>query len=489
MSSLKGTLFFCMLSVLLTLTITGIFTLKLNQELTELRRQIATSSIISHQSFDLIILTYDYTHSASLRAEKQWNHTQQDLINYVEAHPNSLFTQLKDLIGLSKTQMQNFQRLSNQSRRTSITPVALISTLHLLSNSAQNISEKIQVQLTNKVKEIYFTLTVTAILLFIFLFILMAMVSLRVSYPLRALRLHFQHVGKGDLSKPIFINGFEELVLLGKSADEMRIDLQETTVSKNALLAEIKERMKTEQQNLQLFEQLKNSQNQVISMEKQSTIGTLVGGVAHEINNPIMAMFSYLEYINNHNKNQQINDKLQKLESLLTRVQRIANGLLVFSRKKSSSRKRCHLHDTILRVNHLFQTSINGTAIDYHYQNDLTQLQVAISEDHLEQILLNILINASHAVANVAAPTISLQVKQQGKSCIITITDNGAGIPPDIQFKIFDPFFTTKDVGQGTGLGLSISNTLINNANGEIHVESKMNNYTSFIIELGIENE
>lgn len=104
----------------------------------------------------------------------------------------------------------------------------------------------------------------------------------------------------------------------------------------------------------------------------------------------------------------------------------------------------------------------------------------------LNQVWMNLLSNAAEAVLSVPSPQVKVKTVKEGNQVRITISDNGTGIPPEVQSKIFEPFYTTKPVGQGTGLGLSICHSIIERHGGEIWCESKVQEGTSFIIKIPI---
>ncbi|WP_165398948.1 ATP-binding protein [Shewanella maritima] len=439
---------------------------------------------ISNHSFKLLVLAYDYMLTPNNRVKNQWNNTQNKLETELRSLKYNNFDELEVLSQSAKRQMELLQTVNSSQRTTSVTPVALISSLHQLNNSSLTVSKSLRNTMTKHFNKMYFTLLFVTLTLIILLAALAILIITKISNPINVLGKKLEKVGQGNLASQIEINGFLEISQLGNSANIMRENLQRTTVSKNALAIEVEQRRKTDEQNFKLIEKLNETQAQVVSMEKQSTIGTLVGGVAHEINNPVMAILGYMDFISTLNTNEKIADKIAKTERLLGRIQRITQGLLVFSRNKKKGIHNCDINATIDRVVELFNSSINGSSIDFKYQNLSNGVKVFIEEDHLEQVVLNLLLNAAQAIETQPSPQITLLIIQVGDICRITITDNGPGIPDDIKFKIFDPFFTTKPVGKGTGLGLSISNTLITNAQGRLTVESIQGVETTFTIEL-----
>lgn len=117
-------------------------------------------------------------------------------------------------------------------------------------------------------------------------------------------------------------------------------------------------------------------------------------------------------------------------------------------------------------------------------QDDLPELRLDV--DKIKQVLLNLLINSSHAIHKDGTITIRSSLNRVSDSCIVVVEDTGKGIPEDKIAKIFDPFFTTKPPGEGTGLGLSVSYGIVKDHNGDIRAESKAGKSTKFIISLPV---
>ena len=156
-------------------------------------------------------------------------------------------------------------------------------------------------------------------------------------------------------------------------------------------------------------------------------------------------------------------------------------GLRTFSHSSDDQLKKADIHKGIESTLVLVQSSLNkGITLEKNYSPTLEAIDCY--PDQLNQVFMNILVNAVHALQTGGVLTIT--TKDEGKNVSVSIKDTGPGIAPAIKDKIFDPFFTTKEIGEGTGLGLSISYGIIEKHNGKIEVISEEDRGTEFLITL-----
>jgi signal transduction histidine kinase len=211
--------------------------------------------------------------------------------------------------------------------------------------------------------------------------------------------------------------------------------------------------------------------HQLVRSEKLAALGQLVAGVAHELNNPLTGIMGYADLLSEEVEGQKAAKRVQKLGAEARRMKRIVDGLLRFARQNNPAARAADfetaLHDVIqLREFHIRKL---GIKMDVHVASDLPR--IAIGEDELKQVLLNILNNAIDAVEESAQRSIFISATRQGDRVFIRFDDSGPGFS-DLN-RAFDPFFTTKPVGKGTGLGLSICYGIIQEAGGEIVLSNK----------------
>jgi len=265
-------------------------------------------------------------------------------------------------------------------------------------------------------------------------------------------------------------------------------------------------------------QKLKKAEIQLIEINKMAALGQLTAGVAHEINNPVNFIYSgisslrkninaLLNIVSQYDKLQTAEDFVQKqpiileqkeqidydlvledIEGLMdgikngaNRTTEIVKSLQVFSREDKLKLQKTNIHKGLDATFHILEREIKDkVVIEKNYDKELEEIECFPGQ--LNQVFLNILFNAIQAIPTEGVITIT--TKNEQEQILITIKDNGLGIPKEILSRIFEPFFTTKEVGQGTGLGLSICYNIIKKHKGTIKASSKEGEGTTFIITL-----
>ncbi len=259
-----------------------------------------------------------------------------------------------------------------------------------------------------------------------------------------------------------------------KSLRQMRDDLEEWG---RTLEEKVKQRS----------EELVAMQARVAQAERLASLGMLAAGVAHEINNPLGAILALtaltLEDVKEDDPNR---ENLQEVVKQSRRCRDIVKGLLEFSRHSQADTENVDLNkilqDTLFLVSKQAQF-LNVTVVT-HYHPQLPAVLANASE--LEQVVMNILINAVQAMDERGIITITTSHNTTDESVEVLISDTGCGMPADKIDQIFDPFFTTKESGQGTGLGLSIAYGIITSHHGSISVDSEVGKGSTFKIRLPV---
>ena len=240
----------------------------------------------------------------------------------------------------------------------------------------------------------------------------------------------------------------------------------------------------------QMVEALEQKQEELIQSKKMASIGTFSSGIAHEINNPLnnisLSTDTLLEEFDSMDEEESkeiLNDIMEQTE----RASKIVRNLLDFSRAQSSETQSLYidfiLHKTSDLINN--ELRIHKIALKKDIANMMPQINGDLQK--LQQVFLNLIINAEQAIGDFG--TITVKARETDKGFIRTdITDNGPGIAQKNIDQIFDPFFTTKEAGKGTGLGLSIVYGIVKEHGGYIEVASTLGEGTTFSVFLPILN-
>ncbi len=254
---------------------------------------------------------------------------------------------------------------------------------------------------------------------------------------------------------------------------------------------------------------LKSTQKQLIQQEKMASLGELTAGIAHEIQNPLNFINNFSELnkelidemkaeVDPAEKDQILNDVVSNLDKVLfhgKRADSIVKSMLQHSHSKTGEKEATDINalaDEYLRLSfHGLRAKDKNFQSDFSIDGDPSIGQINIVRQDISRVLLNIINNAFYAVHDKAQqsdssykPMVRIRTKKQANQVIITIEDNGDGIPENIIHKIFQPFFTTKPTGQGTGLGLSMSYDIVKSQGGDLQVASEQGKGTAFTIRL-----
>src|SRR5216110_2541343 len=229
----------------------------------------------------------------------------------------------------------------------------------------------------------------------------------------------------------------------------------------------------------------KHTDHQLQQAEKLSAMGQLVRGVAHAINNPAAIISGFAQTLLLDVVKPEQREMLQMIYDEATRIGRITANLLAFARAGGSQRTLVDLNDIVRRTFAL--RSYHLTTLNIAVTLELSPAEPKFWADpsELQQMLLNLLINAEQALVSVETPrTIVVRTATSEEEVRLEVADSGPGIAPEIRAKIFDPFFTTKPEGVGTGLGLSICYGIAREHGGRIWVDSLPGGGATFVVAL-----
>ncbi len=307
---------------------------------------------------------------------------------------------------------------------------------------------------------------------------------------------NYFHLTEAMVAIPLVLN--EKLlgvVNLGKKANLRRysavdfyflaiLKSQSTIAIANSLLYE-----NIEEQVRQRTKELVEVQKQLVQAEKLATVGTLAGGVAHEINNPLTAILTNVQMLLSA---QDIDAKLDReslelIEEATKRCRTIVQKLMAYARRPLENME-------VSEVNLLDALNKAASFLTYQLEQENIKIIIEAKQGHylvtgnhneLEQVVTNLILNAKDAIRQVKkGGDIHISLLKSGDWIKMIVRDEGGGIPKEIMSKIFDPFFTTKDVGKGLGLGLPICQSIVEKHNGIVTVESEPRNGSVFTVQL-----
>ncbi len=212
-------------------------------------------------------------------------------------------------------------------------------------------------------------------------------------------------------------------------------------------------------------------QDQLRHADRLATIGKLAAGVAHELNEPLTGILGFAELLKDvPDLPRQASSDLARIESAALHAREVVRKLLLFARQISPKQSRVAVNRLVQEVVAFFQARLSQQGIEVQTRLEGALPEILADESQIRQILMNLTINAIHAMDDGGVLTIATQTR--GREIVLSVRDSGNGIPEDIQGKIFLPFFTTKDVDMGTGLGLAVAHGIVKSHHGRIKVAS-----------------
>jgi two-component system NtrC family sensor kinase len=228
-------------------------------------------------------------------------------------------------------------------------------------------------------------------------------------------------------------------------------------------------------------------QDQLAQAEKMSSLGQMISGVAHELNNPLASILGYAQLLRSTSQDDGLRAKLEVLDRESRRCQKIVRNLLSFARRHEPERKPVSLNEIVGTVLPLlrYQLKVDGVTVE----TDLDPSLPAIAADGhlLQQVLINLLTNAHHAMRDAGTGgtvRVATACAPQDGAIVLTVEDDGPGVPEEIRTRVFDPFFTTKEPGRGTGLGLSLVYANVHAHDGDVRLEDASGGGARFVITL-----
>jgi signal transduction histidine kinase len=221
--------------------------------------------------------------------------------------------------------------------------------------------------------------------------------------------------------------------------------------------------------------------------EKMAMFGTLLAGVAHELNNPLSVVIGQVALLQETTNDATVAKRAERIRNATDRCARIVRTFLAMARQRQPDPKPIKLGSIVEAALDLlgFQLRSADVRVDVKLAADMPT--VTVDADQMHQVVTNLIVNAQHALtANPAQRILRIRTwydGAHGRACF-SVSDNGPGVPADIRARIFDPFFTTKPLGEGTGIGLALCSSIVRSYGGKISVSDTPDGGATFTIEL-----
>jgi two-component system, NtrC family, sensor kinase len=303
--------------------------------------------------------------------------------------------------------------------------------------------------------------------------------------PLRDLGAGARRLSSGNLDQPIPVRSADEFGQLATSFNTMTSALRRSQ-------QELREWGRTlEQKVRERTAELGKAQAETVRGEKLASVGLLASGIAHELNNPLTGILTFSHLVRqNLPENSPDAEDMDLVIRETKRCAAIIKRLLDFARDKAPEKRYADINQIIEDTVRIVERPANLKQIGITLDLDRSLPPIWVDADQIVQIVMNMLVNAQHAIEEEGSITLRTRrlpeprSPEPGASPVpmleLSIIDTGCGIPEKYLSRIFDPFFTSKDVGKGTGLGLSVSHGIVKAHGGMIEVESKVGEGSTF---------
>ena len=324
------------------------------------------------------------------------------------------------------------------------------------------------------------------------------LVGREVVLPLAALESRSEEMARGELARPLPPSGeADEIGRLAVVFEEMRRALRDKLRSTESINIDLEREVRRrtealEQRNTELreaLEKLKRAQDNLVRSEKLASMGRLVAGIAHEINNPVNAVINSLGPLEDviaqikDTKAATAAELAADAEQMVAVIQRgavrtkaIVQALHNYSRGDDSVPKEINLARSVEDSLDLLRHRLRNVKVIKEVEPDTRIMGLG---GQIDQVLMNLMTNAVQAMGENGG-TLRVGARPRADGVEAWVADDGPGIPPEVLPRIFDPFFTTKDVGEGSGLGLSIVHGIVDRHGGRIDVETEVGQGTRF---------
>ncbi len=227
-------------------------------------------------------------------------------------------------------------------------------------------------------------------------------------------------------------------------------------------------------------------QSQLIQSEKLSAVGQLIAGVAHDLNNPLASVVGFADFlVESSEVPPRLREPIRVIQEEAERAANIVKNLLRFARKHEAQRWSTALKPLLDSTVALLRNQLMAHHVDVRVEAEPDLPEPHIDANQIEQVFVNLLNNASHAIASTGRPgSVIVRARRTSEGVAVDFIDDGPGMSESVAARVFEPFFTTKPEGQGTGLGLSIGQGIVKEHGGRITLSTTQGNGATFTVEL-----
>jgi two-component system NtrC family sensor kinase len=328
------------------------------------------------------------------------------------------------------------------------------------------------------------TFILMASLCVVLLLIILYFSTSRIINPLQKMVIATKEIARGDLSHKVNVNTKDEIGHLADSFNKMTVKLK-------AANEELVEWGKTMEEKVkERTEELTKMHAQLVQSEKLASLGKLSASIAHEVNNPLGGILIYSHLLlEDTGKDNPYYENLKKIVQETTRCKDIVKGLLEFARPKEPEKSSVKINMILDKSLSIMdnQTLFHNIRFEKMYASHLPK--IVADSNQLQQVFMNIILNAAEAMNGNGLLTISSSLSEDGSYLEVKFSDTGSGIKEEDRKRIFEPFFSTKEGGKGTGLGLAISYSIIQKHHGTIEVKTEVGKGSTFIVRLPISQD
>src|SRR5437899_2026880 len=247
--------------------------------------------------------------------------------------------------------------------------------------------------------------------------------------------------------------------------------------------------LELERQNRSLEAIVAERTQRLLQSEKVATMGSLLAGVAHELNNPLAVLTGHAHLLREGAKDESLASRAEKIQAAADRCARIVKNFLALARQRPPERGAVSVNMVIQGALEMLAYELRTDSVEVTCEFAAGLPPLWADSHQLHQVLVNLIANAHHAMRKQPKPAprrirLASQPDREHQRVRLTAPDTGPGIAPEIREKIFEPFFTTKPAGEGTGLGLSLCRGIIEEHGGTISIQSEPGQGATFVIEL-----